>query len=659
MKRTLLLGLVQAISAFLYADITLPKLFSDNMVLQRDCQLPVWGWADRGEKITVQFNTQTKTTTTGKDGKWMIRLDKEQAGGPYQLFIKGKKTIRINNVLVGEVWICSGQSNMEMPIAGWGKVNNYLQEIANADYPSIRHFKVPNSVASVPEEKLKGGDWKICNPQNAGDFSAAGYFFARELFLKLHVPIGLINTTWGGTDVETWISRGSFEKSDEFKTMIASVPSLGLEGFIKQRKDALIKKIIELQGPLKDSTIASHWKDKFFDDSRWPHMKLPGLWEQQGMGLEDLDGKVWFRKILTISQEDAGKPAVLNLGKVDDSDETFVNGIWVGETKNKYGDKRSYKIAAGVLLAGKNVIAVRVDDTGGGGGIYGNADDMELVIGNENQPLAGEWNFQVESVLSGNAGIGPNSYPTLLYNAMVNPLVPYAMRGVIWYQGEANAGRAFQYRRSFPMLISDWRGHWGEGNFPFLFVQLASFNAADGNSQAGSTWAELREAQAMALSLPHTGMVVTTDIGESSDIHPKNKQEVGKRLAAIALDNTYELHAEYSGPVFQSMKKEGNTVKISFTHTGAGLMAKDKYGYVKGFEIAGSDKHFHYARASISGDLIFVSSDSVSDPVSIRYGWSDDAGEANLFNRNGFPALPFRTDQWKGITEDEKYTIGK
>jgi sialate O-acetylesterase len=302
---------------------------------------------------------------------------------------------------------------------------------------------------------------------------------------------------------------------------------------------------------------------------------------------------------------------------------------------------------------------VRVEDTGGGGGIYGEGQDLSLVIGNNKMTLAGMWRYKIEKITGAAASVGPNNYPTLLFNAMLSPLIPYAMQGVIWYQGESNAGRARQYAKAFPLMINDWRSRWNEGDFPFYFVQLASFNAGNGNSKKGSTWAELRESQTGTLSLPNTGMIVTTDIGNPSDIHPKNKQDVGKRLAAIALHNIYGESDEYSGPMYASMTTEGNKVRISFSHTGSGLIVKDKYGYIKGFEIAGPDRIFHYAKAAIDGNTIVVYADDVTSPVAVRYGWSDDAGDDNLFNREGFPAAPFRTDDWPGITEKAKYTISK
>ncbi|HVZ98032.1 MAG TPA: sialate O-acetylesterase [Chitinophagaceae bacterium] len=643
------------ISAPVFADVRLPKIFGDNMVLQRNKPIPVWGWASPKEKITIQFDHQAKTVKADKNGKWMVKLDNEAAGGPYQLIIKGKNTLTFNNVMVGEVWVCSGQSNMEFPVEGWGKVMNYQQEIQNASYPMIRQIKVPLTVASTPKDDIPSGDWKICSPATVGDFTAVGYFFGRELYNELKIPIGLINTTWGGTQVESWTSREAFENSNEFKSMIASMPSLDLDSLAKVRKEETLKRVEALQGPLPAAEETKEWSSLSFDDSHWPHIHAPGLWEYQQPG--DLDGFVWYRKTIYLSADKAGKPATLELAMIDDNDITYVNGVKAGSTDG-YNVKRNYTLAAGVLKEGKNVIAVRVEDTGGGGGIYGDSSDMKLTIGDNVIPLYGDWSYAVESITGGSGSVGPNSYPTLLFNAMVNPIIPYAMEGVIWYQGEANADRAYQYRKAFPLMINDWRSRWGEGNFPFYFVQLSSWNADNGNSNKGSTWAELREAQAMTLSLPNTGMAVTTDIGNETDIHPKDKQDVGKRLAALAFHNVYGKDVVCSGPVYQSMQVSGNKVTLSFTGIGSGWMVKDKYGYIKGFEVAGADQHFYYAKAYIDGDKVVVYSDNVNAPVAVRYNWADYANDGNLFNMEGFPAGPFRTDTWKGITEEAKFTIG-
>lgn len=651
MRRTLLpLFLLLAFSSF--ANVTLPKIFGDNMVLQREKPIPVWGWAAPGETVTIQLNKQIVTTNADKNGRWMLKLLPEKAGGPYTFIAKGKNTVTYKNVLIGEVWICSGQSNMEMPIAGWGKINNYEQEIAAADYPQIRHIKIPNTISSSPKDDIESGEWKIANPQNAGDFTATGYFFARELYKQLKVPIGLINTSWGGTMVETWTSREAFQQSPEFKNMIAGMPSVNLDSVARMRTAAMLKKIEEAQGPLVTKEEAAGWSEANANTSDWPQMNLPGLWEANG--LAGLDGVVWFRKLFIVRTEDAGKEAKLELSMIDDNDITWVNGVKVGST-DAYNVKRKYTVPAGVLKEGVNTIAIRVEDNGGGGGVYGEASDLKISFGNLQQSLSGPWIYRVESVLKNN-GIGPNDYPTLLFNAMINPLIPYAMRGAIWYQGETNAGRAYQYRKGFPLMINDWRKRWGS-NFPFYFVQLATFNADNGNSKKGSTWAELREAQSQTLSLPNTGMAVTTDIGDPTNIHPKNKQDVGKRLAAIALHNVYGKNIISSGPVYQNMKVSGNKIIVTFTNTGSGLVVKGNDEKLSGFEVAGEDKIFYTATATIIGNTVVVSSASVTRPVAVRFGWADDAGADNLSNKEGFPASPFRTDSWKGITENVKFEI--
>jgi sialate O-acetylesterase len=650
MKRLVLCMAVLLVARFAHANVTLPRIFGDNMVLQRNKPIPVWGWAGANEKITVQFNKQVKTVKADKAGQWKIALDPEQAGGPFTLTVKGKNSLTINNILVGEVWICSGQSNMEWPV---NSSNNREEEIRNANYPQIRHIKIPNITATSPLKDIPSGDWKVCTPENVPAFTAVGYFFARELNKQLNVPIGLINTSWGGTMVETWTSKEAFENSEEFKTLFANAPVANLEENAKKQAQQLIQKIEAQQGPLKAGMETTGWNSLTLNDDNWAHMQLPGVWETRG--LTDMDGIVWFRKTVNITDAQAGKTATLELAKVDDIDETWVNGVKVGGTA-QYDADRKYTIPAGVLKAGKNVITVRATDGGGGGGIYGDAAAMKLTVDNQAQSLAGDWRYKVEA-LQVNSKLGPNSYPTLLFNSMINPLIPYAVGGAIWYQGETNAGRAYQYRKAFPLMITDWRTRWDQGDFPFYFVQLASFNAGNGDTKKGSTWAELREAQTNTLALPNTGMAVTIDIGESKDIHPRNKQDVGKRLAAIALNNIYQKNGEYSGPTYQSMKTMGNKIELTFTHAASGFMAKDKYSYIKGFEIAGADQQFYFAQAQVVGDKIIVYSDKVAAPVSVRYAWADDMPEANLYNKEGFPALPFRTDSWKGITEQVRYEI--
>ncbi len=651
MRKMLFTAIAVSFYSFAFADVHPAKIFADSMVLQRGMSIPVWGWADKGEKITVQFHKQTKTGVAGADGKWKINLDAEKEGGPYQLTIKGKEQVVMKGVLVGDVWICSGQSNMEFTVKS---SKNSNEEIAAADFPMIRHIKIALTVAGKPLEDLsKSSEWHSASPAHVGGFTGVGYFFARDLYQQLHVPIGLIHTSWGGTDVETWTSHEAMANSEEFKELIAGLPALNLDSIASIRNQALMQKIQKLQGVLPTGAEVETWKEVSVNDQEWSKMQLPGLWEQQS--LPDFDGIVWFRKYIMINSADAGKAADISLGMIDDNDEAYVNGVKIGST-NGYNVKRVYHIPAGVLREGKNLIAFRVEDTGGGGGLYGDANDLYITIGTKNEMLSGTWSYRIES--AGKAStVGPNSYPSLLYNAMINPLIPYAIKGAIWYQGENNAGRAFQYRTAFPLMINDWRKRWKQGDFPFYFVQLASFNSANGNSQRGSSWAELREVQTMTLSLPNTGMAVTTDIGESKDIHPKNKQDVGKRLAAVALHQLYHKSNEFSGPVYQSMHVYGNKIVVSFTHADSGLTSKSSTDKIGGFELAGTDQKFYPAEATIKGGQIVLISENVTVPVAVRYAWADDAGNANLFNKEGFPAVPFRTDTWKGITENNKYKI--
>jgi sialate O-acetylesterase len=648
MKKQVALLVLLFLSFTAYSNVRLPRLISDNMVLQREKPITIWGWANAGEKVTVQFNKQSKSVRTGKDGKWIVSLGAEPAGGPHVMTVKGKNVITITNILVGEVWVCSGQSNMEWPVR---LTNNAASEIKDSNFPQIRHFTVQKAVSATPEEEVKGGDWKVATPENVGDFTAVGFYFARELYNELKVPIGLVHTSWGGTHSETWTSKKAFEQSVEFKDMIARMPQLDFDVLANKKTEEITKKLKEKNLNLPAGNEAATWKEDNYNDSSWPAIQVPQLWENS---LGDLDGVVWLRKTIMLESDDIGKSAVLKLSTIDDQDETYVNGVKVGST-NSYNVQRSYVIPASVLKKGKNVIAVKVIDTGGGGGIYGEEKDVRLMINAGREiSLSGNWQVGVESIAS-SAAVGPNSYPTLLFNAMINPILNYGIRGALWYQGESNAGRAYQYRTAFPLMIQDWRAHFRQGDFPFYFVQLASFNAAMGNSKLGSTWAELREAQTMTLSLPNTGMAVTTDIGEATDIHPRNKQDVGHRLAVIALNQLYNKKQVDSGPVYQSMVVEGNKIRVRFTSTGSGLMAKDKYGYLKGFEIAGADQKFHYAKAWIEGNDIVVSNEAVNNPVAVRFAWADNPDDANLFNKEGFPAVPFRTDTWKGVTVDRKF----
>jgi sialate O-acetylesterase len=650
MKRTLLMLIVVFYSLNTIAALRLPKLFGNQMVFQRNQPIVIWGWANKQEKIKVKFAEQINSTVADSDGKWKVSLKPMKAGGPYTLTITAAEVIQFNDILIGEVWVCSGQSNMEFQLKD---SENAAAEIENAAYSQIRQLTIPKSTADQPQDDLvNNATWVIADAQHAAEFTAVGYYFAKELYKKLKVPIGLIHSSWGGTDIETWISLNAFKENKEFQKLIPAGYRLNLDSISNSKKKIIDTRIQQLQGRLSSIPEIGLWKGLPFDDQAWPVMQLPGLWENQS--LPDFDGAVWFRKVFYLDAADIGKPAVLKLGMIDDSDESYINGVKVGGIQTQYYTHRVYQIPAQLLKAGKNVIAVRVEDTGYGGGIYGE-DQLAFTIGDKTLNLNGAWKFQVESVTSINVQQNPNNYPTLLFNGMINPLTQFQIRGVIWYQGENNAGRAYQYRKAFPMMINDWRGHWNQGSFPFYFVQLSSFHAAGGNSKTGSSWAELREAQKMTLSLEGTGMAVTTDVGDTKDIHPKNKKTVGERLAVIALNKTYKKGNVYSTPDYKAMVVTGNKIVLSFNDVGKGLKTKDGTTQVKGFEIAGLNQDFKEAKAYIEGDKVIIYADEVVEPIAVRYAWADDASKANLFNIQGFPVTPFRTDVWKGITEEATY----
>jgi sialate O-acetylesterase len=651
MNRSLGLGVIVMLLAYMHANanVRLPKLFGDNMVLQRGKNITVWGWANPGEKITVRFAGQVQQTKAAADSSWAINFKPVEAGGPYTLIAQAKNIITINNILVGELWISSGQSNMDWPVR---MVTNAQEEISKSDFPMIRHFKTPSTVSGEPQKDLPSGEWQIAGPKTTGDFSAVSYFFARKLYQQLHVPIGIINSSWGGTIAETWISKVALENNPVFTSIFKNASFAEIEAKNEKQYQDIIKELESTQGATNGSANIFQWKDPAFSDNDWKTLAVPVNFDQSG--LAKFDGQIWFRKTVKLTKEDAQAEGLLRLGTIDDADITYVNGQEVGKTEG-YNLLREYIIPKGILREGDNVIAVRVHDILGNGGFFSQPSVLQLVSGATITPLAGDWKYRIESVSK--SGVNPNSYPSLLFNSMISPLLPMSIRGVIWYQGESNADHAFQYRTTFPLLINDWRKHFNQGEFPFYYVQLAGYNAANGNSEKGSQWAELREAQTMTLSLPNTGMAVAFDIGESGDIHPRNKQEVSRRLAVIALHNVYKQNIAYAGPQFKSMKMDNNRAIIEFNYADSGMLGKDKWGYIRGFEMAGSDKKFYYAQAKAEGNKIIVISDLIKQPVAVRYAWADDMPEANLYNKEGFPAVPFRTDDWNTITQNEKYSI--
>ena len=637
-----------------FAKVSLPSVFSDNMVLQQKTNAAIWGTAaaGKGVQVTTSWNKKQYTTIADSKGNWKVKVLTVGYGGPYTITISDAEPYILNNVLLGEVWLCSGQSNMEMPLAGWGKIDNYEQEIANANYPNIRLLQVVRTTSNVPRYNapVANGGWTPCTPQYVAGFSAVAYFFAREVYTKTNIPVGLIHTSWGGTIAEAWTSGATLKTMSDFADAVKKIESdtaTTTAAMFQQKLQAWQQQVHTSDAGYSNGLPA--WATTGAAYNTWPTINVPGLWESTV--LPNMDGIVWLKRTVVVPADRAGKPATLNLGMIDDNDITWVNGQKVGETEG-YNQPRSYTVPVGVLKAGENEITIRVYDGSGGGGLYDEAKNIALVFTKgESLPLAGAWRYKVGVDLKNVPNrptdmSGPNR-ASVLYNAMIHPFIQYNIRGALWYQGESNAGRANQYRSLFPALITDWRKQFGQGDFPFYFVQLANFmKPADKPEE--SAWAELREAQTKTLSLPNTGMAVAIDIGNADDIHPKNKQEVGRRLALIALAKVYNQSVPYSGPMYSSHAIAGSAIRLNFAHTNGGLVANGG-NRVKGFEVAGADKKFYPAEATISGNQVVVSSTIVSQPIAVRYNWANNPG-GNLTNKANLPASPFRTDEWPGVT---------
>ncbi|TWT79876.1 Glycosyl hydrolases family 2, sugar binding domain [Planctomycetes bacterium CA13] len=620
----------------------LHSLFTDHMVLQRDAQTPIWGWVEPNQTVTVSIAEKTAKATADAEGHWSTKIEPLSAGGPHTLKVvasgNGESSSQsISDVLVGDVWICSGQSNMEWPLAA---SNHAEAEIAKANIPELRLFTVPKRIAGQPVETTKS-TWKVCTPSNVPRFSAVGYFFGRDLHQQLNVPIGLIHTSWGGTVAEAWTSEEGLRKMHDFDASLESLKQSVALGNLSDKKH---REAIQKWWQENDPGSAANWQNANTETDQWKTAQLPAEFEQYGVSR--FDGVVWFQKAVELPKSINGETASISLGSIDDQDTTWINGQWVGEN-DQWNVDRNYKIPAGILKEGRNVITIRVLDTGGEGGFFGQPEAMSLAIdGNERVSLAGDWKIHQGPAVSQMKPIpqrlhqNPNVV-TVLYNGMIAPLVPYAIKGAIWYQGESNAGRAAQYRELLPTMIGDWRNRFEVGKFPFLIVQLANFMAVQ-QQPVEPGWADLREAQSMtAKNDDKVGLAVAIDIGEANDIHPRNKQDVGHRLMLAALGIGYDQKIVYSGPEFDSVEYRDGQALVKFKHVGAGLVAKgDK---LKGFAIAGDDKTFVWADAAVSGDTVIVSSPGVTKPTAVRYNWANNP-IGNFYNAEGLPAIPFRTD---------------
>ena len=630
-------------------EIKISPLFGDGMVLQRDKSIPIFGTTDANTKVRASFRNQKVETVSDSEGKWLVNFQSEVFGGPDQLVLSTENNQNVvTNVYVGEVWICSGQSNMEMPmLSNWAHVNNAEEEVKNAKHPNIHLFKVERNTSFHPLNEFASKGWSVCTPETVADFSAVAYFFGRDLEQSLNMPIGLIQTAWGGTVAEAWTSGATLKTLPDFKEKVIEIeksPASKDELELKYQNDlqAFYEETAKLDVGIdgKDTLFAS----LDLDDSEWMEMNLPGMVESTKIG--SVDGAIWFRKTIELTAEEASKVSNLHIAAPDDSDETWFNAVKIGESQ-EWDVPRNYDIAKNVARKGKNVIAVRLIDLRGAGGFMGEASHFALTSEDGfRMELANNWKCKLGydmrdvKVLP----IQPNepNQPSVLFNAMINPLIPYAFKGVIWYQGESNVGRAVQYSKLFPAMITDWRKQWGVDEFPFLFVQLASFLKRN-TDPVEDSWSELREAQRQTLKLENTGMAVAVEIGDADNIHPGNKQDVGKRLALWARNQVYGENIPYCGPTYKTMLAENTSLVIEFDHAYEGLSASDKRE-VSGFAIAGKDGAYHWAKAKIDGNKIILNSNRVTKPISVRYAWSSNP-DCNLINSAGLPASPFQAKQ--------------
>ena len=641
--------------------IRLASLFSDHAVLQCEKPLPVWGWCDPpGTRVSVQLAGHKAETVSDPDGRFEATLPALSSGGPYELRVEGGGANCVaRDVLLGEVWFCSGQSNMEWPVH---LSQNADTEIAAANHPNLRLFTVEKmALPETPEDVT--GRWAPCTPDAVRLFSAVGYFFGRDLQRALDVPVGLINSSWGGTRIEAWMSRSALaadpelhpdlEAYEQAPTNVDAV--LAYADWLSRLPDDPVKREQRYMRPDPGNEgFGFGWASSTCDGAKWQTMNLPGRWQDHG---HDFNGALWFRREVTIPAAWAGRDLALHLGAIDKHDITYFNGEQVGatswETNAPWAVPRCYTVPGRLVQPERAVIAVRVFSYAWHGGITGPANMMTLrpVDDATARPIAltGAWRYRIEHVFGrieppqAPLGAGnPNSLH-ILYDSMLAPLLPCAIRGAIWYQGESNTGASWRYRRLLPRMIADWRQAWKQEDLWFLIVQLANFNPSPTSSDK-SAWAELREAQTMALALPHTGLAVAIDIGDELDIHPRNKQEVGRRLALCALAQTYGRPVDYSGPRYTSWLAKDAAAHILFEHTGKGLSTADG-GPVRGFDIASHDRVFHAAEATLAGNEVIVQSTAVTKPAAVRYAWADSP-VCNLTNSAGLPAVPFRTDDW-------------
>jgi sialate O-acetylesterase len=613
------------------------------MVLQRGKVDTIWGWSEPGDRVRVQVGNKTTSGVADVDHRWQVQIRPPKTGGPYTVRIIGHQTLELHNVMVGDVWLCTGQSNMLVPLGG---ALNGADEVKAANYPDIRFFDVFGHSAYNHTGWI-AGSWKAVSPETAAQVSAVAYYFAREVQKDVHIPIGLIVEAVGGTPAEAWTSAAALRPLKDFDVPLDLVDRLAAEGAPEYGN------YIQHWYDQYDIGLKGNWSAPDFDESTWKPVTLPGGFAE--LGVPDTPALAWFRKEIDLPDPLPAGRAMMFLGIIERMDTVWVNGKEVGGSA-WVENPRVYFMRPGVLKPGRNIIAIRIMKTKPDGGFMSKPEGLHLVLGdNTNISLAGAWKGQLSLDARPPQPL-PIAYqnwpvmPTVLYEGMLKPLAPLAITGTIWYQGEENSTRAYEYRKVLPAMIADWRNLFGQGDFPFYIVSLPRFKQRSATPVDGDEWAETRESQAMtAASVPNTCLAVTIDTGDPDNIHAKDKLPVGQRLAYCALGKHYGRHVVYSGPTLKSVDRLPGSIRLRFAHTNGGLVVKgDK---LREFSIAGEDRKWYWADARIEGDTIVVSSPSVPHPIEVRYAWQSNP-EATLFNGAGLPAAPFRTDTWPGITQN-------
>ncbi|MFO1529042.1 MAG: sialate O-acetylesterase [Kiritimatiellia bacterium] len=641
-----LLLLLPAATPAARAELRLHPLFGDHALLQSKSDAPVRGWADPGATVTVKasWGADSASATADAAGRWTATLKTPDAGGPFELTVEsaGQKVVS-TDLLTGEVWLCGGQSNMQFGLRG---SDGGAEEVAAANLPKIRLFHIPQRPSGTPLESADAS-WKVCSPETAGGFSAVAFFFAQKIQAETGLPVGLIGSYWGGTRVEPWIDEGTLLKRAEYAPLLDSLNQARASSNGKTADQLAAEHRQHMQELLAaaDPGFSARWNAPEVDPAGWQTTPGPVAFEKIGAGT--FDGVVWCRKTLVLPEDLQGKGGRLVLGAIDDRDITWINGVEVGATlvDGKFNQSRQYPVPGGVLKAGTNVVTVLILDTSGAGGMSWQGVEPRLDCAGRKFPLTGDWLARTGVALSGMPGLPvevpgvTRETPAALYMGMIHPAAGFPLRGFLWYQGESNVGNWAEYARRFPDLIQSWRNVWNNTDLPFYFVQIAPYHYNGGNKSQF-----LRDVQRQALAVPNTGMAVTTDIGNPRDIHPTNKRDVGERLARWALRDQYgKTGLTVSGPLYDSMRVEGGAIRIRFKHTDGGLAARG--GPLTDFQIAGRDRVFKPAEASIDGDSLRVYNPEIAAPVAVRFGWKDDS-VPNLFNGAGLPASPFRTDDW-------------